>query len=304
MRTIMAMFVLGYALMFPAPGESSLKVTATDTLVDIYDGESLVLQYKYGEVPRKPYVMSWFTPKGVNILRDAPHDHLHHHGLMHAIIVDGVNLWEETPASGFQDHQSIAGVRIDADRASFTETLSWRAPDKPETLVTEQRSIIHHATGNGAARLLTWHSILAAPENRDTVTLSGNIYHGVGMRFPVFMDKIGKFRFAEDVTGGFKDGPHYLAQASWCAYAVVDSEHTVTVAMFSAPDNPRPALWFTMLEPFSYLAATLDLSRQPMILKSGETMAVKYGIAAWDGEVDDKEVQAMYTKWMELLKVK
>ena len=34
---------------------------------------------------------------GENLLRDAPHDHLHHHALMYGIRVNGVNFWEETP---------------------------------------------------------------------------------------------------------------------------------------------------------------------------------------------------------------
>ena len=72
--------------------------------------------------------------------------------------------------------------------------------------------------------------------------------------------------------------------------------------MFGAPDNPRPTLWFTMREPFAYISATLDLSRKPIMLASNETLTTTYGVAVWDGDVEDETVQAMYGKWVELIK--
>ena len=50
---------------------------------------------------RKFYIKELFTPGGVQVLRDSPPDHKHHHGLMFAIGVDGVDFWgEETGAGG------------------------------------------------------------------------------------------------------------------------------------------------------------------------------------------------------------
>ena len=297
---LMVILISGYCASLSAENTAPLTVTVGETYVDIQEGDAPVLQYKYRQVPRKPYVMSWFTRAGINILRDAPHDHLHHHGLMHAIMVDEVNFWEESESGGYQEHRGFIGARVDKGLAAFTETLVWRGPDSPEALLVEQRSVVHHGLVDAPVRVLTWHSILETPEHKESVTLGGRIYHGVGMRFPEFMDKVGEFRFAGDVTGGFEDGPHYLAQAAWCAYTVAHPDHPVTVAMFSAPDNPRPALWFTMREPFAYLSGTLDLSRGPIVLESGAPIIVKYGVAAWDGEVDDETVQALYEKWVRM----
>ena len=64
--------------------------------------------YRVDGVPFKPYVEKLFTPSGTNILRDAPSDHLHHHGLMFAVRVNGINFWEEKPDSGKQEHVSVA----------------------------------------------------------------------------------------------------------------------------------------------------------------------------------------------------
>lgn len=301
MGILPAVLVLGLAAASIAGAQAPLKVTMTGTVVDVYEGDSPVLQYKYRDVPFKPYALSWCTPKGVNVLRDSPDDHKHHHALMHAITLGDVNFWEEIPGCGTQAHRAFSNVLVGPKQAGFTEALAWLGPkDKRHPMLLEQRTLTHHATGGATARLLTWQSVLRAPKEGGSVTLAGKIYHGLGMRFPVFMDKVGAFHFAKDETGAFDDGPHHLAQASWCAYTVPDGEHPVTVAMFSAKENPRPTLWFTMLEPFSYLAGTLDLSRNPITLEAGKTLTAKYGLAAWDGVVDDAAVQALYEQWLNL----
>ena len=73
-----------------------------------------MLQYRYGDVPFKPYVKELFTSSGINVLLDAPPDHLHHHGLMFACAVNNVDFWGEAvgsadghfePQPGKQRHQ-------------------------------------------------------------------------------------------------------------------------------------------------------------------------------------------------------
>lgn len=295
-----AILVLGCAIAAAAPGESPLKITLSDTLLELQEGNSPVLQYKYRDVPFKPYAMSWFTPKGVNVLRDSPEDHKHHHSLMYAITLGDINFWEEIPGAGRQLHRAFSNVFTGPKQAGFMETLAWAGPKGKKVMLLEQRSLTHHLTGGASARLLTWQSVLKAPKGGDSVVLAGKIYHGLGMRFPVFMDKVGSFHFASDETGAFDDGPHHLAQASWCAYTVADTEHPVTVAMFSAKENPRPTLWFTMLEPFSYLAGTFDLSRNPITLEAGKTLTATYGLATWDGVVENAAVQELYEQWLSL----
>lgn len=287
-----------------AQNEGPLTINLSDRLLEIREGNSPVLQYKYREVPFKPYAMSWFTPKGVNILRDSPEDHKHHHGLMHAITLDDINFWEEIPGCGKQLHRAFSTVFTNPKQVGFTEMLLWAGPEDRKGMLLEQRSLAHYLTGNASARLLTWQSVLRIPKDGKNITLAGKIYHGLGMRFPVFMDKTGTFLFASDETGAFDDGPHHLAQAAWCAYTLNDGEHPVTVAMFSAKENPRPTLWFTMLEPFSYLAGTLDLSRDPITLEAGKALTMKYGLAAWDGVVDNATVQALYEQWLDRIKEK
>ncbi len=278
--------------------------TMNATELALYENNAPVFVYRYHDVPRKPYLMEWYTPKGINILRDAPHDHLHHHGLMYAIKVNDVNYWEETDSGGYQIHDRFSDVRLAPDGAThsagFVEYLHWRGPDATAPSLLERRSVHHSPLSDDTVRVLTWESELRPPDtDNDTVTLSGRIYHGLGMRFPEFMDGIGAVVMADDKTDAFEDGAnHYLAQASWCAYTVVHDETPVTVAMFHCPENPRPTLWFTMRQPFAYLSGTQDLMREPMTLQADQPVTMRYGVAAWDAVVDKATINALYNLWL------
>ena len=92
--------------------ETVLRSNETATSLILSDGTRTVLDYRYGEVPFKPYAAQLTTPGGTQILRDSPFDHKHHHGLMFALAADGVNFWEETPASGRQAHREFNGFGV------------------------------------------------------------------------------------------------------------------------------------------------------------------------------------------------
>ncbi len=63
--------------------------------------------YAFATNQFKPYVRELYTLRGENVLRDAPPDHLHHHGLMYAVWVNGINFWEERGAPGFEQHVEL-----------------------------------------------------------------------------------------------------------------------------------------------------------------------------------------------------
>jgi len=287
--------------------EQRIKVTATDKAVCVSEGARLLLEYPFGDVPFKPYVKQLTTPGGLNPLRDNVMDHKHHHALMFAVAVDGVNFWEEGANCGSQVHRSLslAGTKVLDDGlavASFTEQLDWvGGPDK-KTLMQEQRTIVLYRGGELGASLLTWQGRLSAPEGRDRVSLGGGHYHGLGMRFLASMDKIGKFIFADrnaPVTN--VRGDETLKPSAWCAYGVKSADgKEVTAAMFDHPGNARPALWFTMYNPFSYVSATMNYWKQPLTIKAGEPLVLRYGVALWDGQAEPARIEKLYRKWLEL----
>jgi hypothetical protein len=49
-----------------------------------------------------------------------------------------------------------------------------------------------------------------------------------------------------------------------------------------------------MDKPFAYVAATLDLSRQPFVIEAVTPLELRYAVAVWDGEIDAAKIEALY----------
>ena len=293
----------------PAIAENSMRVTTGENAVSVHTGPRLFLRYPYKNVPFKPYVQQLFSPAGVNILRDAPADHLHHHALMFAVKVDGVNFWEETPSAGKQLHQSFTDVKTDIKsvvendkrfeirNAGFTEHIDWTNSSR-ELLLKERRKIdVRQGTDLGAT-LLTWQSTFELPDGTESATITGSHYHGLGIRFTKSMDLAGRHFNADGKQGTVLRGDEKLLRSTWCAYTANANGKPVTVAMFDHPQNPRhPATFFTMTKPFAYLAATMNLHKEPLKVESGKPLVLRYAVAVWDGKADNDRIDKLYKRW-------
>ena len=91
------------------PSGGPLRIEQGKNTISIRAGDRPVLEYRFTDVPFKPCVARLWTPGGVQILRNSPDDHKHHHALMYAVGVDGVNFWEEAPRDqvGREVHRSL-----------------------------------------------------------------------------------------------------------------------------------------------------------------------------------------------------
>ncbi len=302
--------LLSSAAASPAFAKNTMRITMEENIVSVYAGENLLLRYRYENVPFKPYVQQLFSPGGVNVLRDAPADHLHHHALMFAVSVDGVNFWEESQAAGRQVHRALIDERtevktdVENDKrfemrhASFTELIDWINPRNQELLLKERRTLeVRQGTDLGAT-LLTWQSKFEVPAGKKSATLTGSHYHGLGMRFVKSMDKGGRFRNADGKPGTIFRSDERLVRSTWCAYTASADGKPVTVAMFDHPDNVRhPATWFTMTKPFAYLSATMKLHKQPLKVTSDKPLVLRYAVALWDGRVEANQIKQLYKRW-------
>ncbi len=302
--TIIFLLAIGFfAVSDTTFAENLMRITTEENIISVYTGDSVLMRYHYRDVPFKPYVQQLFSPRGVNVLRDAPSDHLHHHALMFAVAVDGVNFWEEQQAPGRQVHQSLAEVKIgrrnDVPGAGFTEQLNWFNPRNQELLLKESRTIEICQLDEFKTTLLNWQSTLAVPSGKESVTLTGSHYFGLGMRFMKSMDTGGQFRNAAGKAGDVVRGDEQLVQARWCSYSAEANGKLVTVAMFGHPDNLRhPTLWFTMTKPFAYLSATLNLHREPLKVTSDKPLVLRYAAAVWDNRVENEQIENVYNWWV------
>jgi len=304
-----AVCLLTPALLNQVFAESTIDIKTDDDILSVHADSSPLLLYRYNNVPFKPYILKLFSPSGVNILRDAPHDHLHHHALMYAVKVDNVNFWEETPTAGKQIHKSFTNitskVKTDTENdkhykvhhAAFMELIDWNN-SKGQLLLKEKRTVEVYKTTDINATLLTWKSEFELPEGSESATLTGAHYHGLGMRFLISMDKDGLFINADNKTGTVFRGQERLLRSAWCAYSANADGKPVTIAMFDHPNNPRhPATWFTMTAPFAYLSATMNLHVEPLKVITGKPLVLKYAVALWDGKVESDRINKLYQSW-------
>ena len=240
----------------------------------------------------KPYVIQLTTPDGVNVLRDAPLDHTHHHGLMFAIKVDGVNCWEEYNPKDFGRQETIS-ITEDVKETNgrkekkVESTLLW-SDGNGQSLVREKRTITAYQTGE--ATVLEWISVFTLPFGKVKAILGGNEYHGLGMRFVESMDNGGTY-FASS-GAGTKEGR--LTPCRWMAYTAKAGDKPVTLAIFDTKDNPRSMLAYAMGSyngEFAYLSATANLHREPVTLTPEKPVTFRYKLVLWDGAKTAEEVE-------------
>lgn len=264
----------------------------------------------------KPYFDVFATPEGRNILRDAPADHLHHHGMMFAIKIDGVNFWEEHEANkGRQlvDAKAIANTVSSRDKRTtglFQSSLEW-VDSAEKTLAREDRKVLCHVGLVPEATLVDWTTTLSLPPGKEKATLGGNHYHGLGMRFDKSMDSGGRFFSSADTADGNDQdgagakretvrGTEGLTECDWMAYTAKLDGRDVTVAVFDTPGNPRKMRAFTMGgdgTTFAYLSATCNLQREPVELHPDKPVNFRYGIVLWEGVRNREEIDAVYRQW-------
>ncbi len=303
---VLALLLLPTALL----SAQGLSVQSQDGVTKVtHDGQPL-LEYQSAPHPAKMYISRWFTPGGVQVLRDSPHDHVHHHALMFALGIDDVDFWSEVPAENYgrQESNNIASSAASDSsgmgEVEIKQAVRWVAPNR-EVLAEEARKIRAHIGVIPGASLLTWQFTLRPAEGQESMKLWGRHYFGLGMRFVETMDTGSEFVTPGDVEGVTVRGTEKLTRAPWCAvYGDADGK-PITVAMFDAPDNLRhPATWFTMTSGFAYLAATLNLDDQV----DGETLSIvpdkplkmRYGVAVWDGKIGLPQIEQAYQKWLKL----
>jgi len=250
-----------------------------------------LLVYSFAPEKFKSYVKELYTLKGDNILRDAPHDHLHHHALMYAIKVNGQNFWEET--SGCAVEKSIAPPKVvlgfttcgkeEVPQTTISQELRWVAAQDaflPNTnrvsLLVEHRTLVLTLNPNAQEVALEWKSQFEVGTKTNTVVLTGSTYHGLGMRFQEQFDKLAVHSIA-GVRPDLANNRQDLTQAPWAAVSFDAPGHPATIALAGHPSNVRgDPIFFSMLTAFPYLSATQGLDKEPLVYHTGDKFELNY----------------------------
>jgi hypothetical protein len=259
------------------PGQVTLK----------YQGKP-VMVYEFAPYTYKAYVKELYTLRGDNVLRDAPHDHLHHHALMYGIKVNGVNFWEEISGSGVQRVVRTADPVLSKNpsglpQAVLVQDLVWvPAVDaflpltNAPSLLNEVRTLTLTIDEKAGEVAVQWQSRFTVGTKTNTVVLTGSNYHGLGMRFLQELDGVavhispaGK----PDLSNSRQD----VTAFPWEAVVFNSPGKPATIAMFGAPDNARGnPHFFAMRTGFPYLSATQGLDQEPLVYRAGDKFELNY----------------------------
>lgn len=288
-----------------ATGKAALAVQNGDEACSItWNGKTLMRYRKAVGVP-KAYVAELAPPSGRNILRDSPEDHKHHHGLMFAVGIDGVDYWAEAADSGRQveagDFLASAAAENGTATVALAHTLNWETAEGKRQLVERRRLRFRNTAQLPQAVLLLWRSELSPADGAESVEIWGREYFGLGIRFLAAMDGDNDFRNA---AGGRGVEGTNKASAEWCAYTTDLDGRPVTVVLYDLPGNPRaPAKWFTMTQGFTYISATLGLAEAPLKVAARQSsLTLQYGVAVFDAAATDAEIQTAYQELKALAK--
>lgn len=268
-----------------------------------------VLVYAFHTNQFKPYVRELYTLRGDNILLDAPSDHLHHHGLMFAVRVNGANFWEENNQPGFQKPIGPVSTRIErlpngGAKASFSHKLHWiswtnrtDSPTDAIALLIERRTVTVAIDEEQKETSLAWRAEFEVGPAAAQVVLTGTAYHGLGLRLAESFNGVATHFNSANApypTGGTGD----VISAQWSAIGHRIEARDITVAFFGKPlaSGAQPS-FFTMVRPFTYLSITQGLDRAPLEFSSGSKFHLEYLLALYPQRKSPEYLQRRFEAW-------
>ena len=285
--------------------ETELQLNAgvtTNTWIATHQGQSL-LRYNFNPRQAKPYVAEFSAPGGRNILRDAPFDHLHHHGLMYAIKVNGLNFWEEVPGNGIERVVETS-ASAEGNRATLRQLIHWVAPQDafvadtaPHALLVEVRTLVLTVDATAHESALEWKAEFAVGGKTNQVQLGGNTYHGLGMRFSQDLDALAQHSYAGR-SPDLGNNRQELSATPWAAVSFARPDSPATIALVPHPANEHgDDKTFGMLTPFPYLSATQGLDKEPITRQRGDKFTVRYLVLLYPEIKSTAAHEARATQW-------
>jgi hypothetical protein len=277
-------------------GAGPLHLTLDDQagLLKIDRAGKSLLVYSFASNQFKPYVKELRTLRGENVLLDAPADHLHHHGLMYAIRINGTNFWEELADSGRQEHIRFLKSAAGRTNAILTELIHWIAPHNDEPLLMEERTIELSIHPQNEELVLRWTGKFTVGQQQ--VRLHGSGYNGLGLRFPKDWNAVAKHRNSENLP--------YSTAHTWdvtpARWAAVSSptDDPATVVLFGNQTNPGETRFFSMNNPFTYLSVTQNLELKPLAYRAGERFELSYLLLLSHGANPPADLNTRYSQWL------
>ncbi|MGZ5516187.1 MAG: DUF6807 family protein [Limisphaerales bacterium] len=291
------------------PGERiAITLNQRQDELEIQYRNQRLLVYAFGPGQYKPYVRELYTLHGENVLRDAPADHLHHHGLMYAVKVNGENFWEEADKPGVQKSVKLLEHKIGRSKsgqpqAEFTQLIHWLAftnrnvaDSAKAALVIETRRLVLSVDETNKEVALEWSSQFEAGKNVGKLTLHGTQYNGLGFRMPKSCDLVVQFQNSKQAPYAGADSRNVIA-ANWSSISGPVDGLNVMAVLFSNAANAGTNRFFSLAKPFAYLSATQGLDLQPIEFSAGDHWVLEYLLTVYPQEKSPEFIENRYSQW-------
>ena len=267
-----------------------------------------LLVYAFSPGQFKPYVRELYTLHGENVLRDAPSDHLHHHGLMYAVKVNGENFWEEADKPGVEKSINLFEHKIGKSatgqpQAEFTQLIHWLTftnrnvvDSDRAALMIETRRLTLTVDETNQEVALEWRSQFQVGDKVEKLKLHGTQYNGLGFRMPKSCDLVAHFQNSKQASYPGADSRDVIA-ANWSSVSGPIDGQNVMAVLFSGGANAGTNRFFSLAKPFAYLSATQGLDLQPIEVSAGDHWVLSYLLTVYPQQKSREFIEQRYSQW-------
>ncbi|MCX6876006.1 MAG: PmoA family protein [Verrucomicrobia bacterium] len=251
----------------------------------------------------QPYIYPLATLGGVELTANSPADHVWHHSLWFAWkYINGVNYWETDPQTGKSEGSTLiksTKIQCGDDFSARVElAIEYAPPGKPPVL-RESRVLAFGAPRADGSYVIDWDATFTVGEtgiilDRTPPQGASGGYAGLSLRFPKGI-KGWNFLTSEGAASAATGNGQ---PACWADFSGPTRTGPVAgITVFDHPANPRhPTRWYLNAE-HPYFSPAL-IYREPMTLKSGATMRLRYRVLVHEGLGEIPKLDAEFNNFV------
>ncbi|MBI1336248.1 MAG: hypothetical protein GC164_04720 [Phycisphaera sp.] len=253
-------------------------------------GHTTLASFVFTQDEAKPYIHPLRSPSGIDLTGFRPSDHPWHRAHWFTWkYLNGVNYWEEDKqlkSEGVTRRDGPETVAFDGDAAVVRFNLVYH-PKDGEVILRESRAVRIDPAGDESYTIdwiLGFTAVTDVTFDRtpcDDKTPWGG-YAGLNCRMARTLVNYK----AIDSEGRIGDKTMHTQRARWADLSGKSDGHFdlfAGVTMLDHPTNPRhPSPWYVWSQGMGFLEPAL-LMHEPMSLKAGEAMTLRYRVVLHDG---------------------